>query len=59
MASRKALPRFSIASALSFLAAAGSSQPLPPGHQIPQIFQRYREAFVGQSVLRLSRVNLP
>ena len=27
--------------------------------QIQQIYQRYREAFVGQSVLRLSRVNLP
>ena len=106
MASRKALPRLSIAFALSFLAVAGSSQTLPPAHsldgdaavitilirpdrtkefeevlsyvlrstkaagwqafrsqervhQIQQIFQRYREAFVGQSVLRLSRVNLP
>ena len=28
-------------------------------HQIQQIFQRYREAFVGQSVLRLSRVTVP
>jgi hypothetical protein len=28
-------------------------------NQIQQIFQRYREAFVGQSVLRLSRVSLP
>ena len=28
-------------------------------NQIQQIFQRYREAFVGQSVLRLSRVKVP
>jgi hypothetical protein len=28
-------------------------------NQIQQIFQRYREAFVGQSVVRLSRVTLP